>query len=285
LAKTTGSVTTADFAVTPGTYQCFEAQAFNSLGTSGWSNYGCTSTPGLFVPGTSAWTDTGVNVPAGITLGIMASGTVYIHTGHPVSAAGDHSCIPERDHPGGSFPAPTLYCWSLIARIGNGAPFEVGTSTTVTTTSGRLYLGVNDDNFSRNSGGWTANIKEGGSSAAPVIVPTQSGSRVAALRAPHITRVETYQEGVLVYFRIYYTDPYHDADGFGFVGVDGTFLSEENHPFSSPSFGLVGPGRIDYPFNLACGTDQEDQNDVEAWIYDTAGTRSQPVVIHLACTN
>src|ERR1035438_708652 len=39
LAKTTGSVTTADFAVTPGTYQCFEAQAFNSLGTSGWSNY------------------------------------------------------------------------------------------------------------------------------------------------------------------------------------------------------------------------------------------------------
>lgn len=112
--------------------------------------------------GTQEWTDTNVTVAAGDTLGITAAGQVYIDPSYPVGPAGDQSCIPERDHPGGAFPGLSLPCWSLIARIGNGAPFEVGTSTLVTTTSGVLYLGVNDDNFSDNSGSWMVNIKLGG---------------------------------------------------------------------------------------------------------------------------
>jgi hypothetical protein len=52
---------------------------------------------------------------------------------------------------------------SLIARIGNGPPFEVGTSALVTATrSGVLYVGINDDTFSGNSGSWNVNIKLGG---------------------------------------------------------------------------------------------------------------------------
>ena len=50
----------------------------------------------------------------------------------------------------------------MPARIGNGAPFEVGTSTQVTTTAGELYLGMNDDNFADNSGRWNVRIKLGG---------------------------------------------------------------------------------------------------------------------------
>jgi hypothetical protein len=60
------------------------------------------------------------------------------------------------------YPAPDLPCFSLIARIGTGTPFEVGTSALVTTGSGVLYLGINDDSFSGNSGNWTVNIKLGG---------------------------------------------------------------------------------------------------------------------------
>ncbi len=59
-------------------------------------------------------------------------------------------------------PGPQLPCWSLIARIGTGQPFEVGTSILVTATSGRLYLGVNDDSFSGNTGIWAVKIKIGG---------------------------------------------------------------------------------------------------------------------------
>jgi eukaryotic-like serine/threonine-protein kinase len=58
---------------------------------------------------------------------------------------------------------------------------------------------------------------------------------------PEITGVGTYTQGQLVYFDIHYADPGNDAEGFGFVGVNGSGWAEENHPFTSPSYGIVGP--------------------------------------------
>jgi len=121
-------------------------------------------------------------------------------------------------------------------------------------------------------------------SAPPATVPPPPpGTGPASLPVPQITGVTTYQQGQLVYFKITYDDPGHDAEGFGFVGVNGSGWAEENHPFSAPSYGIVGPGTVSYPFNLACGTAQAYRSQVEAWIYDTAGDRSQPMVIDLAC--
>jgi len=65
--------------------------------------------------------------------------------------------------------------------------------------------------------------------------------------------------------------------------ANGAGWAEESHPFSSPSYGRVSPGIIEYPFNHGCGTSREYQSDVQAWIYDTAGRRSPPVIVHLAC--
>ncbi|MGH3222221.1 MAG: hypothetical protein ACRDPY_26600 [Streptosporangiaceae bacterium] len=119
------------------------------------------------------------------------------------------------------------------------------------------------------------------STAAPAPI---RGSTPAS-QGVQITHVETYQKGALVYFRIYYNDPDNDAEGFGFAGVNGSGWAEETHPFFSPSYGIVGAGRIDYPFNLGCGTPQQiSRSDVKAWIYDTAGVRSKPVIVHLSCT-
>jgi len=105
-----------------------------------------------------------------------------------------------------------------------------------------------------------------------------------APQVPAITNAGTYTQGVDVYFDISYADPGNDAEGFGFVGVNGSGWAEETHPFSSPSYGIVGPDSIAYPFNEDCGTPQQYDSYVEAWIYDTAGQRSTPVVIHLVCT-
>lgn len=69
------------------------------------------------------------------------------------------------------------------------------------------------------------------------------------------------------------------------VRVNGAGWTEETHPFTSPSYGIAGPDSIAYPFNLECGTAQQYQSYVEAWIYDTEGVRSQPVVIHLVCAS
>ena len=98
---------------------------------------------------------------------------------------------------------------------------------------------------------------------------------------PEITRVETFREGVLVFFRVFFTDPNNDAEGFGFRWFPGS----EEHPFSSPSFGRVSPGKVEYPFNLGCGTGSEIVSgvDVEVWIYDSAGLISPSVTVHLAC--
>ncbi len=162
LDQRTGPVTSTEFTVTPGTYQCFEVSAINRGGQSPWSPDACVSTPSLTVPGSVEWTSTGTDVHAGDEVGITASGQVYF-AGQPEGPDGDQSCTPSADHPGGQFPAPQLPCWSLIARIANGPPIEIGSSRLVTvSSSGELYLGVNDDNPAGNSGTWIARIKLGG---------------------------------------------------------------------------------------------------------------------------
>jgi serine/threonine protein kinase len=113
--------------------------------------------------------------------------------------------------------------------------------------------------------------------------PRTPVSTPAAPKVPQITSAGTYQQGQLVYFSIHYTDPGNNAEGFGFVGVNGSGWAEENHPFSSPSYGVVGTDSIAYPFNEACGTSQQYASYVKAWIYNTAGVRSKPVIIYLVC--
>ncbi|HEX3924045.1 MAG TPA: hypothetical protein VHY31_17300 [Streptosporangiaceae bacterium] len=66
--------------------------------------------------------------------------------------------------------------------------------------------------------------------------------------------MRTYTNGVEVWFSIVYSDSANDAEGFGFVGVNGSGWAQEQHPFSSPSYGIVGPDGIAYPFNLGCET-------------------------------
>jgi len=163
LTQATGPVHSATFSVTPGTYQCFRVQAINNAGTSPWAGFGCTGTPGLVLSGSRKWTNTKVTVPAGDEVGITAGGQITVSPTETVGPAGDPSCTPAQNFPGGAFPAPSLPCYSLIARIGNGPPFEVGTSALITaTSSGVLYVGINDDTFSGNSGSWNVNIKLGG---------------------------------------------------------------------------------------------------------------------------
>jgi len=108
--------------------------------------------------------------------------------------------------------------------------------------------------------------------------------RAHAAPAPRITGTFTYQQDEMVYFEISYSDPGHDAAGFGFVGVEGSDWPEQYHSFSNPAAGIVEANSIYYPLNQGCGTGLEYTSTVKAWIYDRDGNRSKPVIIHLACT-
>ncbi len=87
----------------------------------------------------------------------------------------------------------------------------------------------------------------------------------------------------MVYVEISYTDTGNNAAGFGFVGANETSQPEENYPFSSPSDAIVEPGSVTYSFNQECGTIQQHASYIKAWIYDSSGTRSKSVLIHLVC--
>jgi hypothetical protein len=102
---------------------------------------------------------------------------------------------------------------------------------------------------------------------------------------PVITRVTTYVQGVLVYVKVDYYDPTHDAVGFGFVGTYGYAWGEEQHPFTSPSYGIVGPDSVAYPFNSGCGTSQAESSYIQFWIYDRQGMRTRPITVSLTCNS
>jgi hypothetical protein len=114
-----------------------------------------------------AWTDTGIDLRAGDTAAISAEGKIRVSS-HPSlglqqPAGFSPNCSVSKNYfgiPTGLVPAPQLFCWSLIGRVGpRGTIFEIGKQGVVPAGSvGRLKLGVNDDDFSNNSGAWTAVI-------------------------------------------------------------------------------------------------------------------------------
>jgi len=117
------------------------------------------------VPASAPWTDTGINLRAGDTITVTASGMIAVTVDGLVPPKAPGGFAPNcgaaatfYHHPFGLLPAPNLPCWSLIGRVGNNGPaFEVGVRSVFRVRSGgRLYLGVNDDSFGDNSGFWVA---------------------------------------------------------------------------------------------------------------------------------
>jgi hypothetical protein len=122
----------------------------------------------LVLTGNVPWTDTGVTLAAGETVRIVASGTINNGSIYPQVATNgpagqglvtaDGGCTaavtPQR-----GFLAPGLPCWSLIGRVGTGAPFAVGSRFTWTVkTPGTLWLGVNNNVFGHSTGAWIVTI-------------------------------------------------------------------------------------------------------------------------------
>jgi sRNA-binding protein len=116
------------------------------------------------VPGTQAWTDTGVDCRAGGVLQITAAGVVYHNSkdaGTGVGPAGDP--LPSRRRanvPG----MPHANHSALIGSIGRQKPyFVVGARMAYSCPGGgRLFLGINDKDVANNRGRFSATIKVAG---------------------------------------------------------------------------------------------------------------------------
>jgi hypothetical protein len=117
------------------------------------------------VASSSPWTSTGIDVRAGDSISIRATGLVHFGPA-PINAVapaglGTAACdaIKQREGRTRPFPAPDLQCWSLIGKIGDAPPFQIGSGKTFRAPSaGTLSLGVNDNRLADNTGAWAAEI-------------------------------------------------------------------------------------------------------------------------------
>jgi len=115
------------------------------------------------VEGNQQWADTGIDVRRGDRLSINASGQVEFAPGarsNPAGASGGRRAD-VRPSPNPNYPVANLGAGALVARIGNGAPFAIGSANQVTMPNdGRLHLGINDDNVGDNSGFFSVTIRQ-----------------------------------------------------------------------------------------------------------------------------
>lgn len=135
----------------------------------------------VFITPTQPWVDTGVSVSAGSMLTITATGEMDWDTDNTCPAGQSCTVGPDGQNPGvpcpvGDVLAPVFACYSLIGKIGDGTPFEVGAGfkSPSAPASGELYLSVNDGYFADNTLGWTATITTN-SSCLPATIDEQEG--------------------------------------------------------------------------------------------------------------
>jgi hypothetical protein len=124
---------------------------------------GAVATAGSLAGGTpvrvdarQGWIDTGITVNAGDRIVFQASGQIQFGRYAGQTATPDGNAAERR----ATYPDPTVPVGALIGKVGNSAPFGIGMQTQplAMPASGRLMLGVNDNDFEDNSGFFTVVI-------------------------------------------------------------------------------------------------------------------------------
>jgi hypothetical protein len=126
------------------------------------------------VDATQPWTDTGLSVNQGDRVSFQASGQIRVSGRDTATPDGSRATVASRTRQGNQgnrenrdsydrYPIPGAPVGALVGRIGNSEPFGIGTQKQplVMPESGRLMLGVNDNNVSDNSGTFTVVVSGG----------------------------------------------------------------------------------------------------------------------------
>jgi len=106
----------------------------------------------------NTWTDTGITVKAGDMVSFQASGEITWGQSAGQTAGPDGN--PSSHSP--SYPIPSLNVGTLIGKVGSSAPFGIGENTQPIRmpASGKLMLGVNDNELKDNNGSFTVTISK-----------------------------------------------------------------------------------------------------------------------------
>ncbi|HEY7172136.1 MAG TPA: hypothetical protein VH417_14895 [Vicinamibacterales bacterium] len=127
-----------------------------AVATSGQVAVAGTNAGTFTVPANQAWTNTGIRVTRGEQIAFQGNGDIMVAQGASAGVGGSPIT------PGGRLPAPTTGVGALIGRVGNSAPFVIGSNTGAIPmpAAGVLQLGVNDDHFEDNTGNFTVAVQK-----------------------------------------------------------------------------------------------------------------------------
>jgi hypothetical protein len=130
---------------------------FNApAGNTAVATNGQTAGQQVRVDAKQAWTDTGITVNAGDRVVFNASGQIAF--GQGAGQTSDPNGNPAERR--ANYPDPTVPVGALIGKVGNSAPFAIGMQTQPLgmPASGRLMLGINDNELGDNSGFYTVTV-------------------------------------------------------------------------------------------------------------------------------
>jgi hypothetical protein len=132
----------------------------NNVATATTGSTNANSAQGITVSGTQQWAPTGIVVRRGDWVTFNASGEVRIGgPGNPTASPAGVN--PQTSAPGA--PMQNAPAGALIGKVGNSAPFLIGTQQRVRMTdSGQLFLGVNDGHLEDNEGGFQVTVQREG---------------------------------------------------------------------------------------------------------------------------
>jgi hypothetical protein len=133
--------------------QIYYANAETAVATTGQAAPANVPAGDIRVEANRDWTDTGITVRRGERLTVNPNGNVNVGPGVSAGVNGTQAVS------GNNYPVKSASAGALIGRVGNGPAFVIGAQTQVTVPAdGRLFLGVNDDNFSDNDGFFSVGI-------------------------------------------------------------------------------------------------------------------------------
>jgi len=135
----------------------YNGAAPNAVGTAGQT----TLAPGAVrVEANTQWTDSGIDVRVGDIVSFQGTGQISFGQGSGVTTRVDG----KSDMRSANYPVPVMPVGGLIGKVGNSAPFPIGGNQQGIRmpASGRLMLGVNDNELSDNTGFFSVVINRTG---------------------------------------------------------------------------------------------------------------------------
>jgi hypothetical protein len=114
----------------------------------------------IIVAANQPWTDTGINVRRGDRVSFNTTGQIRVTLGGEAEGVAGPDGSGAFQGSRARYPVPSMPVGGLIFKVGNSAPSPIGSNSQPITmpANGRLYLGVNDDEFGDNSGAFTVTI-------------------------------------------------------------------------------------------------------------------------------